>query len=56
VKAADLLLRDGNFPLVIVDLVLNAPGGIAKNSANELVSLATVGRGAAHGMSGSHAI
>jgi hypothetical protein len=23
VKAADLLLRDGNFPLVIVDLVLN---------------------------------
>jgi recA bacterial DNA recombination protein len=24
VKAADLLLRDGNFPLVIVDLVLNA--------------------------------
>src|ERR1700694_1841695 len=23
-KAADLLLRDGNFPLVIVDLVLNA--------------------------------
>ncbi len=28
VKAADLLLRDGNFPLVIVDLVLN--------SANEL--------------------
>lgn len=25
VKAADLLLRDGNFPLVIVDLVLNGP-------------------------------
>ena len=25
VKAADLLLRDGNFPLVIIDLVLNAP-------------------------------
>jgi hypothetical protein len=25
IKAADLLLRDGNFPLVIVDLVLNAP-------------------------------
>jgi hypothetical protein len=25
VKAADLLLRDGNFPLVILDLVLNAP-------------------------------
>src|SRR5439155_8623804 len=24
VKAADLLLRDGNFPLVIVDLVLNS--------------------------------
>ena len=25
IKAADLLLRDGNFPLVIVDLVLNSP-------------------------------
>jgi len=25
VKAADLLLRDGNFPLVIVDLILNSP-------------------------------
>jgi hypothetical protein len=25
IRAADLLLRDGNFPLVIVDLVLNAP-------------------------------
>jgi len=24
IKAADLLLRDGNFPLVIIDLVLNA--------------------------------
>jgi hypothetical protein len=24
IKAADLLLRDGNFPIVIVDLVLNA--------------------------------
>jgi hypothetical protein len=24
-KAADLLLRDGNFPLVILDLILNAP-------------------------------
>jgi len=24
IKAADLLLRDGNFPLVIVDLVLNS--------------------------------
>ena len=24
VKAADLLLRDGNFPLVIVDLILNS--------------------------------
>ena len=30
VKAADLLLRDGNFPLVIVDLVLNAPGEVHK--------------------------
>src|SRR5262245_16101 len=30
VKAADLLLRDGNFPLVIVDLVLNAPEELCK--------------------------
>jgi hypothetical protein len=25
VKAADFLLRDGNFPLVVLDLILNAP-------------------------------
>src|SRR5204862_597875 len=30
VKAADLLLRDGNFPLVIVDVVLNAPEELRK--------------------------
>ena len=30
VKAADLLVRDGNFPLVIVDLVLNAPDELRK--------------------------
>src|SRR6266513_1247694 len=30
VKAADLLLRDGNFPLVIVDLVLNPPQELRK--------------------------
>src|SRR5438874_4906802 len=30
VKAADLLLRDGNFPLVIVDLVLNLPEELRK--------------------------
>jgi hypothetical protein len=30
VKAADLLLRDGNFPLVIVDLVLNAAEELGK--------------------------
>jgi len=30
VKAADLLLRDGNFPLVIVDLVLNARDELRK--------------------------
>ena len=29
-KAADLLLRDGNFPLVIVDLVLNPPADLSK--------------------------
>ncbi|MFN2542894.1 MAG: hypothetical protein ABR514_12125 [Chthoniobacterales bacterium] len=30
VKAADLLLRDGNFPRVIVDLVLNPPEELRK--------------------------
>ena len=30
IKAADLLLRDGNFPLVIVDLVLNPPEELRK--------------------------
>lgn len=30
IKAGDLLLRDGNFPLVIVDLVLNAPEKLRK--------------------------
>ena len=32
IKATDLLLRDGNFPLVIVDLVLNAPEELRKIS------------------------
>jgi hypothetical protein len=30
IRAVDLLLRDGNFPLVIVDLVLNAPEELRK--------------------------
>jgi hypothetical protein len=30
IKAADLLLRDGNFPLVIVDLIMNAPEELRK--------------------------
>ena len=30
IKAADLLLRDGNFPLVILDLVLNADAELRK--------------------------
>ena len=30
IKVTDLLLRDGNFPLVIVDLVLNAPAELRK--------------------------
>lgn len=30
VKAADLLLRDGNFPLVIIDLMLNPPNELRK--------------------------
>jgi hypothetical protein len=30
VKAADLLLRDGNFPLVVVDLILNSPEELRK--------------------------
>ena len=32
IKAADLLLRDGNFPLVILDLVLNLPEELRKIS------------------------
>jgi hypothetical protein len=32
VKAADLLLRDGNFPLAIVDLILNSPEELRKIS------------------------
>jgi hypothetical protein len=30
VKAADLLLRDGNFPLLILDLILNSPEELRK--------------------------
>ncbi len=30
IRTADLLLRDGNFPLVLVDLVLNAPKELQK--------------------------
>jgi hypothetical protein len=30
IKAADLLLRDGNFPLVVLDLVLNSAGELRK--------------------------
>jgi hypothetical protein len=30
IKAADLLLRDANFPLVIIDLVLNSPEELRK--------------------------
>lgn len=30
VHAADLLLRDGNFPLIVLDLVLNAPEELRK--------------------------
>jgi len=30
IKAADLLLRDGNFPLVVLDLVLNASSELRK--------------------------
>ena len=30
VQAADLLLRDGNFPLVVLDLVLNSPEELRK--------------------------
>ncbi len=30
VKAADLLLRDGNFPLLIVDLIFNSPKELRK--------------------------
>jgi hypothetical protein len=30
IKSADLLLRDGNFPVVMIDLVLNAPNEVRK--------------------------
>ena len=30
VRSADLLLRDGNFPLVMIDLVLNTPNEVRK--------------------------
>jgi hypothetical protein len=30
IQAADLLLRDGNFPLIVLDLVLNAPADLRK--------------------------
>jgi len=30
IKAADLLLRDANFPLVILDLILNSPAELCK--------------------------
>jgi hypothetical protein len=30
IKSADLLLRDGNFPLVMIDLVLNPPRDVRK--------------------------
>ena len=32
IKAADLLLRDGNFPLLIVDLIFNSPEELRKIS------------------------
>jgi hypothetical protein len=34
IKAADLLLRDGNFPLVLLDLVLNLPNELRKIPAS----------------------
>jgi len=34
IKAADFLLRDGNFPLVVLDLVLNAPEELRKIPQN----------------------
>src|SRR4051794_33780727 len=34
IKAADLLLRDGNFPLVLLDLVLNSPNELQKVPPN----------------------
>ena len=34
VKATDLLLRDGNFPLIILDLVLNSPAELRRIPAS----------------------
>ena len=48
IKATDLLLRDGNFPLVILDLGLQPLKRTAQTSANDLVSVATAGRSNFH--------
>ena len=44
IQAADLLLRDGNFPLVLLDLVLNPMEELRRIPAEQLVSPATPGR------------
>jgi hypothetical protein len=46
VKAADLLLRDGNFPLVIVDLVLNSIEELRKISQTSWYRLQRLVEGA----------
>ena len=47
IKSADLLLRDGNFPLVVLDLILTA-----KDSASQLVSITKTGGTSANGAFG----
>ena len=55
VQAADLLLRDGNFVLVVLDLVPQCRRGTAQNPADQLVSPATARRSSAGRFSRSHA-
>jgi hypothetical protein len=54
VKSADLLLRDGNFPLVILDFECSR--GIAADSSDQLVPFATPGRSIAHGIFGDEPV
>ncbi len=53
-QAADLLLRDGNFPLVILDLILNPLAELGRIPREQLVSPATFDRAGADSVSDSY--